>query len=207
MTKTAPPRAGVDDQARARQGPQARDRELGPLPAQVPPAAREEARVGLRCGCGRGGCERGQRRPCGGWCPGGGAGAGGERPAPGEEAEEGEEALHAFPARSDAEQGASFPPPSPLKEASTDRLTPVRPPPPPAQIDLQLESGEYFLKPREKQQRDEARRAAKQAQVVAGRKDERAQAFVAPEEGPARAVVGSVGDAVKKDKKKRKREE
>ncbi|GAA5946315.1 hypothetical protein JCM3775_007101, partial [Rhodotorula graminis] len=49
-----------------------------------------------------------------------------------------------------------------------------------------------------------------QAAVVAGRKDERAKAFVAPEEGPARAVVGSVGDAAaaaKKDKKKRKRDE
>lgn len=33
--------------------------------------------------------------------------------------------------------------------------------PPPQQIDLQLESGEYFLKPREKQQRDEAKRIAK----------------------------------------------
>ncbi|BGP46566.1 ribosomal RNA assembly protein krr1 [Rhodotorula kratochvilovae] len=76
----------------------------------------------------------------------------------------------------------------------------------PSKIDLQLESGEYFLKPREKQQRDEAKRAAKQASVVAGRKEERAKAFVAPEEGPARAAVGSVGDA-KKDKKKRKRDD
>jgi ribosomal RNA assembly protein len=94
---------------------------------------------------------------------------------------------------------------------------------------LQLESGEYFLKPREKQQRDEAKRIAKvrtapalarqsliltpflpfsmqQTQVTATRQEERAKAFVAPEEGAARAAVGAVGDA-KEKKKKRKRDE
>ncbi|TNY17785.1 hypothetical protein DMC30DRAFT_90463 [Rhodotorula diobovata] len=104
-------------------------------------------------------------------------------------------------------QEASGQPPAKKQKKEKKPYTPFPPAQMPSKIDLQLESGEYFLKPREKQQRDEARRAAKQAQVVAGRKDERAQAFVAPEEGPARAVVGSVGDAVKKDKKKRKREE
>ncbi|GEM06927.1 ribosomal RNA assembly protein [Rhodotorula toruloides] len=73
-------------------------------------------------------------------------------------------------------------------------------------IDLQLESGEYFLKPREKQQREEEKRKAKQAEATAARQEERTKAFIAPDEAPARAAVGAVGDA-KEKKKKRKREE
>ncbi|KPV76463.1 uncharacterized protein RHOBADRAFT_42804 [Rhodotorula graminis WP1] len=109
-----------------------------------------------------------------------------------------------------AVDGAEGQPPAAKKQKKEKKpYTPFPPAQMPSKIDLQLESGEYFLKPREKQQRDEAKRAAKQAAVVAGRKDERAKAFVAPEEGPARAVVGSIGDAAaaKKDKKKRKRDE
>ena len=45
-----------------------------------------------------------------------------------------------------------------------------------------------------------------QTQVTATRQEERAKAFVAPEEGAARAAVGAVGDA-KEKKKKRKRDE
>lgn len=45
-----------------------------------------------------------------------------------------------------------------------------------------------------------------QTQVTATRQEERAKAFVAPEEGAARSAVGTVGDA-KESKKKRKRED
>ncbi|GAA5946537.1 hypothetical protein JCM3765_000285 [Sporobolomyces pararoseus] len=95
----------------------------------------------------------------------------------------------------------------PAKKQKKDKEKKVYTPFPPAQqpskIDLQLESGEYFLKPREKQQREEEKRKAKQAAVTNARQEERAKAFVAPEE-KARAAVGSED---KKEKKKRKREE
>ncbi|GAA5976839.1 hypothetical protein JCM10908_005647 [Rhodotorula pacifica] len=97
-------------------------------------------------------------------------------------------------------------PPAKKQKKEKKPYTPFPPAQMPSKIDLQLESGEYFLKPREKQQRDEAKRIAKQTQVTATRQEERAKAFVAPEEGAARATVGAVGDA-KEKKKKRKRDE
>ncbi|GAA5998307.1 ribosome biosynthesis protein KRR1 [Rhodotorula paludigena] len=97
-------------------------------------------------------------------------------------------------------------PPAKKQKKEKKPYTPFPPAQLPSKIDLQLESGEYFLKPREKQQREEQKRIAKQAAVTAERQEERAKAFVAPAEAPARAAVGGVGDA-KKDKKKRKRDE
>ncbi|POY72686.1 hypothetical protein BMF94_4515 [Rhodotorula taiwanensis] len=96
-------------------------------------------------------------------------------------------------------------PPAKKQKKEKKPYTPFPPAQQPSKIDLQLESGEYFLKPREKQQRDEAKRIAKQTQVTATRQEERQKAFVAPEEGAARATVGAVGDA--KQKKKRQRDE
>ncbi|BGP14402.1 hypothetical protein JCM10213_004525 [Rhodosporidiobolus nylandii] len=97
-------------------------------------------------------------------------------------------------------------PPAKKQKKEKKPYTPFPPAQMPSKIDLQLESGEYFLKPREKQQREEEKRKAKQLAVTNERQAERAKAFVAPDEGPARAAVGAVGD-VKKEKKKRKREE
>ncbi|KAK4051836.1 ribosomal RNA assembly protein krr1 [Microbotryomycetes sp. JL201] len=93
------------------------------------------------------------------------------------------------------------------KKAKVEKkvYTPFPPPQKPSKIDLQLESGEYFLKPREKQQREEEKRKAKQAAVTSARQEERAKAFVAPEEAPARAPVGDTS-ATKDKKKKRKRD-
>lgn len=96
-------------------------------------------------------------------------------------------------------------PPAKKQKKEKKPYTPFPPAQQPSKIDLQLESGEYFLKPREKQQRDEAKRIAKQTQVTATRQEERQKAFVAPEEGAARATVGAVGDT--KQKKKRQRDE
>ncbi|GAA5823502.1 hypothetical protein JCM5353_006283 [Sporobolomyces roseus] len=97
------------------------------------------------------------------------------------------------------------PPMKKQKKANEKKVyTPFPPAQQPSKIDLQLESGEYFLKPREKQQREEEKRKAKQAAVTNSRQEERAKAFVAPEEKAARPAVGSED---KKEKKKRKREE
>ncbi|GAA5983142.1 hypothetical protein JCM11641_004926 [Rhodosporidiobolus odoratus] len=95
----------------------------------------------------------------------------------------------------------------PAKKVKKEKkpYTPFPPAQMPSKIDLQLESGEYFLKPREKQQREEAKRQAKQLAATNARQEERAKAFVAPDEAPARAAVGSFGE--KKEKKKRKRDE
>ena len=87
------------------------------------------------------------------------------------------------------------------------------------QIDLQLESGEYFLKPTEKKRREEQERRQKaciifswcihleppmtwwvpqQTEAAAKRRVERAEAFVAPVEA---------GTATVEEKRKRKRRE
>ncbi|KAJ3374251.1 Ribosomal RNA assembly protein mis3 [Allomyces arbusculus] len=52
----------------------------------------------------------------------------------------------------------------------------------PRQVDLQLESGEYFLKPKEKAARAAAQKAADEAEKRKERLAERAAPFVAPEE-------------------------
>ncbi|KAF8303256.1 ribosomal RNA assembly protein mis3 [Clavulina sp. PMI_390] len=76
--------------------------------------------------------------------------------------------------------------------------TPFPPAQLPRKVDIQLETGEYFLKAHEKQAREDAKRKAKQAEVTSQRKAERAEAFVAPSEDAA--------PTVEEKKKKRKRE-
>jgi len=74
--------------------------------------------------------------------------------------------------------------------------TPFPPPQLPRKVDLQLESGEYFLKSHEKAARETERRHQKQAEETDKRRMERAEAFVAPAEQAALPV---------QEKRKRKR--
>lgn len=55
----------------------------------------------------------------------------------------------------------------------------------PSKIDLQLESGEYFLKEEERRAQEQQRRKEKQAEVAETKQKEREKAFIAPSE-PAR---------------------
>ncbi|KAJ7895967.1 hypothetical protein B0H14DRAFT_3081121 [Mycena olivaceomarginata] len=66
--------------------------------------------------------------------------------------------------------------------------TPFPPSQLPRKIDLQLESGEYFLKAHEKEAREAERRKQKQSETTAKRQAERAEAFVAPAEEAAPTV-------------------
>ncbi|KIL00469.1 hypothetical protein PAXRUDRAFT_821665 [Paxillus rubicundulus Ve08.2h10] len=75
------------------------------------------------------------------------------------------------------------------KDKSTKKVyTPFPPPQQPRKVDLQLESGEYFLKPHEKQAREVQQRKQKQAEATSKRREGRAEAFVAPVEEAAPTV-------------------
>ncbi|PWN40548.1 hypothetical protein IE81DRAFT_338091 [Ceraceosorus guamensis] len=78
--------------------------------------------------------------------------------------------------------------------------TPFPPAPQPSKIDLQIESGEYFLKPHEKQRKERLEKEAKQAESKKKREKEREKAFVAP------AEEERVQQSEKKKSKKRKDE-
>lgn len=91
--------------------------------------------------------------------------------------------------------------------------TPFPPPQQPRKVDLQLESGEYFLKAHEREAREIQQRKQKQAEATLKRKAERADVYVAPQEDAAptveekrkrrhRDVDGNDGTA--RSKKKRK---
>ncbi|KAF7777437.1 hypothetical protein Agabi119p4_3509 [Agaricus bisporus var. burnettii] len=66
------------------------------------------------------------------------------------------------------------------KEKQKKLYTPFPPMQQPRKIDLQLESGEYFLKAREKEAREVGRRKQEQLEMTTKRKKERAKAFIAP---------------------------
>ncbi|KAH9963940.1 hypothetical protein BJV74DRAFT_309850 [Russula compacta] len=78
--------------------------------------------------------------------------------------------------------------------------TPFPPAQLPRKIDLQLESGEYFLKPTERKRREAYERRQKQTETIAKRRVERAEAFIAPVEAAAPTVEE------KRNRKRRKLE-
>ncbi|KAJ1309100.1 hypothetical protein OPQ81_004778 [Rhizoctonia solani] len=79
--------------------------------------------------------------------------------------------------------GSTVPTTEKKKEKPKKKVyTPFPPAQLPRKVDLELESGEYFLKAKDKQAREEAKRKAKQAEATAERKKEREGAFVAPAE-------------------------
>ncbi|KAG8687375.1 hypothetical protein FRC08_011996 [Ceratobasidium sp. 394] len=82
-----------------------------------------------------------------------------------------------------ADSSAPVPPLVAKKEKPKKKVyTPFPPAQLPRKVDLELESGEYFLKAKEKQAREEAKRKAKQAETTAERKREREEVYVAPAE-------------------------
>jgi ribosomal RNA assembly protein len=66
--------------------------------------------------------------------------------------------------------------------------TPFPPAQQPRKVDLQLESGEYFLRAHEKTEREKAKQKQKQEETTAQRRAQRAEAFVAPQEVAAPTV-------------------
>ncbi|KAJ7163792.1 hypothetical protein C8R43DRAFT_988668 [Mycena crocata] len=90
-------------------------------------------------------------------------------------------------AKNEARTAAGLPAAGPSKPAKKV-YTPFPPSQLPRKIDLQLESGEYFLKPHEKEAREAERRKQKQSETTAKRRAERAEAFVAPTEEAAPTI-------------------
>ncbi|KAG2038488.1 hypothetical protein BDR03DRAFT_861760 [Suillus americanus] len=66
--------------------------------------------------------------------------------------------------------------------------TPFPPPQQPRKVDLQLESGEYFLKHHEREAQEVQRRKQKAPEVTVKRRAERAEVWIAPEEEAAPTV-------------------
>lgn len=93
--------------------------------------------------------------------------------------------------------------------------TPFPPEQMPRKEDLQMESGEYFLRPAEKEARALAEKKAAQAEKKAAKAEKRAQSFLAPEEKSLRRDVEEEGIAeparvakpAKESKEKRSRSE
>ncbi|KAH9950079.1 ribosomal RNA assembly protein mis3 [Amylocystis lapponica] len=101
--------------------------------------------------------------------------------------------------KNEARQAAGL---QPIEEATKEKpakkvYTPFPPAQLPRKVDLQLESGEYFLKSHEKAEREARKKKEKQEEVTAGRRAQRAEAFVAPAEDAAPTI---------EEKRKRKRE-
>ncbi|KAJ6516357.1 ribosomal RNA assembly protein mis3 [Mycena sanguinolenta] len=124
--------------------------------------------------------------------------------------------------KNEARAAAGLPAAGPSKPAKKI-YTPFPPSQLPRKIDLQLESGEYFLKAHEKEAREAEARKQKQSETTSKRQTERAQAFIAPAEEAAPTVeqkrrqkrkaveaeivgdeVGAEGGETTKKKKKKK---
>merc|ERR1712230_106480 len=96
---------------------------------------------------------------------------------------------------------------APKKEKKV--YTPFPPAQTPRKIDLEMASGEYFLKPSEKRAKKLEERQEKSDTVRAEKLKKRAEAFVAPDEDAPRSRSGETGDeSVETAKtKKRKRDD
>jgi len=70
----------------------------------------------------------------------------------------------------------------PKKTVVKKKYTPFPPPQPPSKVDLQLESGEYFMKEDEKKQKKHDEKEQKTALKTAQKRKEREEVFVAPKE-------------------------
>ncbi|KAI0723445.1 ribosomal RNA assembly protein mis3 [Earliella scabrosa] len=91
--------------------------------------------------------------------------------------------------KNEARKAAGLPPLEQGKEKKEKKVyTPFPPAQQPRKVDLQLESGEYFLKAHEKEAREAKKRKEKQEEVTAERRAKRAEAFVAPEEDAAPTI-------------------
>lgn len=117
-------------------------------------------------------------------------------------------------ARAEARKAAGLEPEEPKKEKPAKKVyTPFPPPQQPRKVDLQLESGEYFLKRHEKQAKELKERKQKQVEATAKRQAERAEAFVAPvehaepsvEEKRKKRKRGEADDTERKDKSGKKK--
>lgn len=84
------------------------------------------------------------------------------------------------------------------KKKTKKVYTPFPPPQQPSKLDLQLTSGEYFLKPREREVVDRKKKVERQKEVAEERRAVREEAFIAPPESAAPTVT---------EKKNRKRAE
>ena len=84
----------------------------------------------------------------------------------------------------------------PAKDAKKKVYTPFPPPQAPSKIDLQLESGEYFLTDVQRRSRAAEEKAQRQVERSAGAAERRAAAFVPPAEAAgrsARKLAGASG--------------
>ncbi|RMD40372.1 hypothetical protein DV735_g4751, partial [Chaetothyriales sp. CBS 134920] len=95
-----------------------------------------------------------------------------------------------------------------VTDKSKKPYTPFPPPQEKSKVDLQIESGEYFLAKQAKERAKQQERVEKQKKKQQEREQERAQAFVPPKESQAKAGKRSGSDpGEQKSTKKRKRKE
>ena len=78
---------------------------------------------------------------------------------------------------------------APQQKKAKKVYTPFPPPQLPSKLDLQLASGEFFLKPREREAIDRKRKVDRQKEVAEDRRAEREEAFIAPPESSAPTVT------------------